>query len=53
VGTEILNLSAVGHPEVKLHLTCLFTVKVPIDGVAVLLSVNGGFDTMVEVANCP
>lgn len=41
VDAIILNLSAVGQStEVKLHLTCLFTIKVPVAGV-VPLSVAG------------
>ena len=40
MGTEILNLSAVGHPKAKLHLTWLFTVNVPVDGVALLTAIR-------------
>ena len=68
VGTEILNLSAVGHPKAKLHLTWLFTVNVPVDGVALLNAIGdcdgdgdgdgdgggGGGAAMVAVAaGCP
>ena len=56
VGTEILNLSAVGHPKAKLHLTWLFTVKVPVDGVALLTTIGdcGGSGAMVAAAaGCP
>jgi hypothetical protein len=59
VGTEILNLSAVGHPKAKLHLTWLFTVKVPVDRVALFPAIGdcggcGGGAAMVAVAaGCP
>ena len=55
VGTEILKSSAVGHTRAKLHLTWLFTVKVPVDGVALLPVIGdlGGGAMVAAVSGCP